>query len=295
MKQTSLIFLFILLVVAGCVNEKATSVTSGAMLLSSSNKPANVLEATGSPDLKQTETPDPLPPLPDTIKLTFRPLQLESLQPGKSDSAWKRLKSVPFGTDMQGEMTLTLYEESKDDVYFPKQWNGVLQDKRRSYLIRDLSYSFGQAGANQEPPNVIVFNRFISGQERYKLIGAIEMNANGPGLYLLIVEDAKSGELAGFEEWGTPGFIDLDGDGADEFIVEFQGLHLSWPDLLLIRPENGNLVAASVLQSVRRNHEDLAVLNRISKPPVIDISNIMSEHEPVYEYSYRNGILTLTK
>ncbi|MGR8942072.1 MAG: hypothetical protein ACU83P_10835, partial [Gammaproteobacteria bacterium] len=51
--------------------------------------------------------------------------------------------------------------------------------------------------------------------------------------YILCEE--RNGELSTFSEWGTPTFVELDLDGYDEILLQFQGQHLTLPDVSVLR------------------------------------------------------------
>lgn len=141
-------------------------------------------------------------------------------------------------------------------------------------------------------PQLCVFQRYFSGQMRYELLGNVELMANGSGRKLFLVYDYDTDKLNTFEAWGEASFLDLDADGEDEFLIEFRGQHLNWPDAAVVRVENGELeMTRSLLEAERRNQGDYATIIRDRTPPIIRISNIRTENEPVYDYEYDHGVL----
>jgi hypothetical protein len=229
--------------------------------------------------------------LPDRIDLTFKALPLEELRTASISPDWKLVKSIPFGTIGQEQAELNVYDENLENNILPKTYVGLLKVKEAQYLIQDLSASLVEK-EQFDCSSLCVFQRFFPDQTRYKLLGSLELFANGPGRKLFIVNDVTSGTLKSFERWGEPGFIDLDADGTDEFIIEFQGLHLSWPDLTIVRSGKDTLeICDSVVNSIRKNPGDYVNLLRDSNPPMILFSNAVSEDEPIYYYSYSNGKL----
>ena len=90
--------------------------------------------------------------------------------------------------------------------------------------------------------NIVVFNQtFSSDSKDYYFLGGVELFANGPGFILYIVYDFSQKTWYTFDQWGSPSFKDLDADGQDEFVIEFQGMHLQLPDVTVIHMKNGNL------------------------------------------------------
>jgi len=228
-------------------------------------------------------------PLPDEIKLIFKPLELEKLQQGGPSSGWKLNKTIPFG-QVDGEpVSLDIYTEEPKDSYTSTMVYGVLQVHGITYVIRDLSHDF-ISDVSIDSPIYEVFGQLFDGQRKYVLIGAVEMFANGPGLKMYVVRDVESGELSTFSDWGEPSILDLNGDGIDEFVIEFQGLHMSWPDLTLVKAEGGKLEkSGSVLEAIRRNGWKAAL--KREQTPIIEISNVWEESPLVYRYVYKQGTL----
>jgi len=219
---------------------------------------------------------------------------MEELQEGNELNNWNMIKSVSFGEIANNSAVIDIYVVNGTDLSF-KQLNGILRFKEKKYLISDLSPSFIESGSN-ECPQICIFQHYFQNQDRYKIIGAIDISLNGPGLKKYFLYDETLSKLLTFDEWGEPGFIDLDNDGNEEFVIEFQGLHLSWPDLSIIREVNGTLeISSSVFNSISRRQGDFAILNKDTYPPTISISNVESDNNSVYSYLYHQGILKLVK
>lgn len=53
---------------------------------------------------------------------------------------------------------------------------------------------------------------------------------NGPGLTVYLVMDREQNRAYTFDAWGQASFLDIDGDGDEELVIEFPGLHMSPPD-----------------------------------------------------------------
>jgi len=228
---------------------------------------------------------------PDRIPLTFNPLQMDELQHEEASTDWEMIKSLPFGHVESNEAILEIYKVKSRDENLHSQLNGVLKIKEMQFQIPDLSYSLIE-NDNVKCPQVCLFQRLFSNQKQFELLGSIELFSNGPGLKMYVVYDVLNNKLISFNSWGEPIFIDLDNDGNDEFIIEFQGLHLSWPDISFIRANKGLLeVSTSVFSTTQKNQGDFAKLTLENNPPTISISNIQSENEPIYIYTYHDGVL----
>jgi hypothetical protein len=92
-----------------------------------------------------------------------------------------------------------------------------------------------------------------------------------------------------FEDWGKPCFVDLDSDGVDEFVIQFEGLHLQYLDITVYRWNKGIIevstsVKAAVLGSVVGNYAILRAEKKIS------IGESTTE-KPEDQYLYDNGKL----
>jgi hypothetical protein len=81
------------------------------------------------------------------------------------------------------------------------------------------------------------------------LLGGLEKDANGPGSVDYIMYDVKKKTWMIFSDWGKPQFVDLDSDGVEEFVIQFEGLHLQWPDVSIYTWNNGYLEASRSLKT----------------------------------------------
>lgn len=230
--------------------------------------------------------------MPDKITLSFTPLEMNELQMGEVASDWKYIKSIAFGRIEDSEAALDIYEIKASSENLTNQINGVLKFKDNQFILSNLPSSLIEGDGNV-CPQVCLFQRYFSNQNSFELIGSVDASLNGPGIKEYLIYDAANSKIVSIDLWGEPSFIDLDTDGNDEFIVEFQGLHLSWPDLSIIRTtKNGQLeISTSVFNSIQKNQGDFAILINENVPPIIRFSNVQSETEPFYNYTYNDGIL----
>ncbi len=230
------------------------------------------------------------------VKLSFQPLQLESIQQGIVAPELKLIRTINFGLLDNNPMVLSVYEDSFSTSSFARTvLHGILNVNEQNYLIRDLSFSLKET-EQISCAQVCVFQRVISPQDQYEMIGSIELFANGPGLQLFLVYDKKNKSLNAFQHWGEASFVDLDLDGKEEFIIEFPGLHLALPDLTVIRSQSGELeVSASVLETIRDGQGDYVTLNKSGTAPIIQLKNDRTGIEQARNYSYNQGILKAVK
>lgn len=237
-----------------------------------------------------------LPPLPEVYTLPFEPLQLEQLISTTMNDDWVHIQTWPFGRVDGTNMMLNIYEETIDHE---SRYHGVLERGGNKFIIYDVSTSLIADSTTCD--EVCVYEQYFSGQDRFELIGAIELWSNGPGHYIFVVHDVVDDVLLTFSMWGKASFMDLDVDGHDEFVIEFPGLHLNLPDVAIIRARDGNLeVVASVGQQLRmiEMNRDYAMLKKDGQQPVIHISNMQLFSEQLYEeqsadYAYDDGKLRM--
>lgn len=239
-----------------------------------------------------------LPLLPEEYALPFEPLHLDQLVETELNSEWIHIKSLPFGQAGDTNIFLDIYEETTErDSYV----HGVIEIGGKYYVIHRISTSLLTDHITCH--EVCVYQHFFAGQDRYELIGAIELWSNGPGHFIFIINDVLDDALLTFSMWGNASFIDLDMDGQDEFVIEFPGLHLNPPDLAIIRAQNGILemtgYVGQQLRTVEMNR-DFAILKMNGGRPLIHISNMLTFSEQLYEeqsadYKYDDGVLRMAE
>lgn len=234
-------------------------------------------------------TPALLPPLPDQIELTFETLELRELPTGEPSPDWVFEKRVTLELE-QIDVEVALYREASGDDRFRDRLHGVLTYRDRSVLLHDVSLDL--MADDLDCYLICVFSQTLPGQDHLLLVGTVDKFANGPGLRTYVIYDKLGHVFRFFDAWGEPDFIDLDGDGDDELIIEFPGLHLNWPDVVIVRTEAERLeISWSVVHPAQRETGDYAILVKDKTPPRIRFSNIRSEEEPAYDYVYDQGSL----
>jgi len=282
MKSTIHLMLIFLLFLTGCGNKNSNLHTSEVSVLSINTENAN----NDFGDLDEVYS------LPDIIDLTFNQVEMEELQEGDAATDWKYVRSISFGEIENSNVVLEIYEITTPSA---NQINGVLKLNNNQFLMIDLPTILIENDSNS-CSQVCIFQQYFSNQERYKLIGTVDISLNGPGLKKYLIYDETNRKILHLDLWGEPIFIDLDADGNDEFIIQFQGLHLSWPDISIIRSNEGELeISTSVFNSIQKNQGDFAILSNDKNPPLISILNVESENEAIYNYTYHQGVLEKVK
>lgn len=282
------ILLFMSFIYMGCVPEQAaeqTPSTGQAVREERDQLPAN-----GHADAEPDTHPILLPPFPDEIELSFVPLELNEVPTGEPSPDWVFEKSILL--ELGEEAELALYREVSGDTRFVDRVHGVLSFRDQQMVLNNLSFDFLDQDVNRS--RLGVFRQSMPGQNQLTLLGAVAVFANGPGLNTYLIYDEQDAVLRSFDAWGEPDFIDLDGDGNEELVIEFPGLHLNWPDVAIVRSEGETLeVSWSTVDPVRRDAGDYAILVKENTRPFFQLSNVWSEEEPVYTYTYmdESGIL----
>ncbi|MBO2942629.1 hypothetical protein JJQ72_01345 [Paenibacillus sp. F411] len=233
---------------------------------------------------------------PNHINLVFNPLMMEDIKSNTEiTTKWELIKSIPFGEIEGNEVELEIYKSNSKEDNLRSELNGILKTQEVQLVISDLADSFIEK-KELDCSQFCLFQRIFAEQEQYELLGSVELYSNGPGNRLYIVYDLINDKFKSFNAWGEPYFIDLDDDGSDEFIIEFQGLHMSLPDITIIKAYNGKLgFSESVFSSIQRNPGDFATLNINNNPPTIMISNVQSDLEKIHNYIYNQGVLERTE
>ncbi|UJF32946.1 hypothetical protein [Paenibacillus hexagrammi] len=243
-------------------------------------------------NLKTSDKDSKLATLPEEITLSFGPLELEALPLGIADSGWKWVRSIPFGSLGNQPVHIEVYEEPSDDGLLPAFYHGIVKVGHEQYLLRYVAAEITGRDASGPGEKAEIVQKLIPGQSRYELLGSIPLSGNGPGLQAYVVVDTDEGKLYAIECWGISSFTDLDLDGQEEWVIEFEGLHLSWPDVRIIRFNQNRLeVCNSVTDVIRRNQRDYAKLLKDQERPVIRIAAVRNEEESFEDYTYDHGVL----
>jgi hypothetical protein len=229
-------------------------------------------------------------PFPLSVNLVFNPIQLEQLTEGKPDKNWELLKEIPFGEVRQQKIVLYIYQEPKkpDDPSAYK--HAIIRFQNKNYPIPNLiSTDLSETPMAEHSTMFLLQHTFSYHDNQLVLLGGIELEANGPGRVAYIMYDIVKNIWVTFEDWGKPSFVDLDSDGVDEFVIQFEGLHLNFPDVTVYTWNRGiievsNSIKTAVLGSKMSNY---AILGNDKKISIGD----NSIDEPGAQYIYEKGKL----
>jgi len=250
---------------------------------------------TGEPKRGGTTLPLMEDRFPEDVSLEFSPVSFLDVIEQTSEYEGELVASIPFGTFEGADVFLHVYNEAKSTT----NWDvlrGVVEIGANRYLIPDqLSNSFLEEESEFTRDRLLsLHSDFPEEDGPFHLLGAVEAFSNGPGNMVYLLFDRKEGIWRGFTEWGFPYVHDLDGDGAAELVVEFPGLHLSPPNVVLFSfSEERRLETAWVVtDKLAGGHRMFAALNRDAEPWRIRIGTEREgEAEYVHEYRYEGGTL----
>ncbi len=248
-------------------------------------------------DTEEPNSPEPtwLPPFPHEIQLDFQLLELEELEQAAIKSSWTYVHTWSFGRIDDRPLELAIYQEEAERANSQPDYYAVMALDGSEYLIPHVSSELARPnGEANTCPGLCLIERQLPGQDRYSLIGTVEMFANGPGLNRFVIYDRELASWVYFDQWGDPDFLDLDGDGIDEFLIQLPGLHLQWPDISIVRVESGQLEqSAPIMDLYERAPGDYASFVKEAVPPLIRLGHVWNEEERAYDYHYEQGKLLL--
>ena len=192
----------------------------------------------------------------ESAQLQFTPYFLP-LERGEAGDEWLELGEVTLGKTGEQELVMRVYEAEPATELLVRMLTGVLSWQGESYVIRDLAEEIltDEEGAYSAvtPYNICLTG---PGSGDYEVISGIAMVGNGPGRQLFLTHEKESGRLGGFEAWGSGQLVPATGEREAMFAIFMPGLHLSPPDVVLVRngeqgPEMSQRVATEVLGGQR--------------------------------------------
>lgn len=238
--------------------------------------------------------------LPETLEISFKPLELTRLKEEKPKENWKLIKSFSFGAVENEQVMLLLYKEGENDNFLKAQ----LKYKEYTYTLNgEVSSGIFQNGLDEMRHGPITKTSYLL-QHQYGdkdiqlfLLGGIELYANGPGLVGYLIYDTKNKTWFQFDEWGVPYLADLDSDGSKELTIQFPGLHMQTPDVQIIKWSGGKLEKSEAFQTalsitayqpstVRLDTENKKLVVAVNRPGESDLINLAE-----VLYKYENGKL----
>lgn len=101
----------------------------------------------------------------------------------------------------------------------------------------------------------------------------------------------KEGKLVMFSTIGRPEFADLDGNGTKELVASFEGAHLNFPNLEIVRVNNGRMESAEVINANEGGEDQqYARLLNENGSYLIEIGKVREEGSG-RQYKYDDGRL----
>lgn len=208
-----------------------------------------------SPDIPKTTIPKFT--LPESVELSFKPLELTPLTEENPKENWKLVKSFPFGAIDKEAVVLNLYKDiNNSEADNANLLKAQLSYKEHTYtLLGEVSGSIFENGLNETRHGLIQKTSYLlqhaygDKDNQVYLLGGIELFANGPGLVAYLAYDVQNDTWLQFEEWGVPFLEDLDSDNGKELTIQFPGLHMQTPNAKIIRWNNGQLEKSEDFQT----------------------------------------------
>jgi hypothetical protein len=110
--------------------------------------------------------------------------------------------------------------------------------------------------------------------------------------YSQVLQNGRGRRMYTLELWGAAAFPDIDGDGEEDFLVEYPGLHISLPDVMIARVNEGVLELASVAGSLEAAGKSdgteriSETLRKDANPPLIRIEILNWETDEIRQSNY---------
>lgn len=234
---------------------------------------------------------------PESIELQFKPVELTALVKAKIGEGWVQTKTVPFGSINGDPVVLDVYKVPEDDFCgFDYERVVLLTHKNEKYSY-PACFSDSMEDETREQQQALFRLDYKQKEHGAQPIvhGAVELTANGPGRMAYYYYDATQGKWFGFEDWGYPRVADLDGDGAEELINQFPGLHMHWPDVTIYRwGEQGLSYSASIKSALGVPNFSFSSAMLDEQTNHIEVKAVMSLEPEAYEaanYLFERGKL----
>lgn len=96
--------------------------------------------------------------------------------------------------------------------------------------------------------------------------------------------------LYSFRTIGRPELIDLDSDGLKELVASFEGAHLNFPNIEIIRYKNEEMESAQVIELQNSEDPEYARLVKQGSDFVIETGKVREE-TTLQRFKYESGRL----
>ncbi|PWW06561.1 hypothetical protein DFQ01_103465 [Paenibacillus cellulosilyticus] len=187
------------------------------------------------------------------FNLSYQPIELSPLEQVEVKDSWKLTKTQSFGQINGETVTLSVYQEQDEASICGAGYERiVLLDYREGHY---KYMGCGNTSLESDDPvregTLILLDYRSADKAASKIVhGAIDGGVNGPGLMTYYVYDPVQNRWYGFDQWGLPSVNDLDGDGTEELVFQFQGLHMNPPDVSIGRWNGPGLEISATVTSL---------------------------------------------
>ncbi|QGQ96736.1 hypothetical protein EHS13_18550 [Paenibacillus psychroresistens] len=227
-------------------------------------------------------------PHPDSVDLLFNPVEMQSVTEGKLDKSWELLKVIPFGEIDHHKVEIYTYHVPKKAEDLFEVNRAFIKFQEKYYLINDpISNDLAYFPQYEHSTVFLLQHTFSYLDNQLVMIGGIEVEANGPGRVDYLMYDLQKKTWFIFSDWGKPQFIDLDSDGEDEFVIQFEGLHLAWPDVIIYNWNKGKLEVSQSLKQTIMGDESIQSFANLEANKTIAFGEVR-ENGSILHYSYHN-------
>ncbi|MBW7473924.1 hypothetical protein K0T92_04150 [Paenibacillus oenotherae] len=235
---------------------------------------------------------------PKSVKLQFQPVEISELSKEQAGGTWEHTQTIPFG-EIDGEpVLLEVYKTHDEEALCGLSYERVVlvEYKKEKYRYQDCFMgSLEEEHPEQHAALFLLGYKHEENRDSTRIVhGAVELSANGPGRMVYFYFDVGQGRWYGFEDWGFPRVVDLDGDGTAELVNQFQGLHMSWPDVTVYRWTNRSLEKSPPLKSalgVPNASYSTAMLDDQARINITAVMNVEHEYNVTASYRYNDGEL----
>lgn len=215
----------------------------------------------------------------DTIALTFQPVAIEKLNQNQPKKEWTLAKTITFSSVNNKPVMLNLYTHSSDrgSVFAMLDANGDL-------------YELGEVGNSFSLDEVKVVPVSYTFEEQLQVLGGVGTSFTR---WLWVAYDFTNKSLVSFGQIGSPQLADLDGNGKEELVASFDGVHLQYPDVSLMEWRDGHLQSVNVAGQIGITSQPYSRLSKQGSYTLIGAGSL--SEEVIVFYTCRNGSLMKEK
>jgi len=235
---------------------------------------------------------------PVSVELPFKPVDLVPLEKSGIDAGWVHTRTVPFGSINGDPVELNVFTAAENETCGSGYERVVLLNHEdETYRYQSSCFSASIEDEHLEQRQALFELDYRRGEPggQSAVHGAAELAANGPGRMAYFYFDAAQERWFVFEEWGYPATADLDNDGAEELVIQFPGMHLSSPDVTVVRWQadaistSGSIKDALGVPNVSQSTAQADP--RVRRINVTAVTSLQPEAYETASYAYKRGQL----